>query len=84
MACASSSPPSRCRISALLLRPKRMKIVPGSSSQRYLAAQIGEASSSVNSKKNREFYSVGSISSVFSLCSFRFVSRSNRSSFPKR
>jgi hypothetical protein len=42
------------------LAAEAVEKVPGSQSQRFVAAQIGIASTTP-SKKNREFYSVGSI-----------------------
>jgi hypothetical protein len=49
--------PDQCTI----LAAEAVENVPGSQSQRFVAAQISIASTSTNSKKNREFYSVGSI-----------------------
>jgi hypothetical protein len=49
--------PDQCTI----LAAEAVEKVPGSQSQRFVAAQIGIASTSLNSKKNRESYSVGSI-----------------------
>jgi hypothetical protein len=43
------------------LAAEAVEKVPGSQSQRFVAAQTGIASTSTNSNKNREFYSVGSI-----------------------
>jgi hypothetical protein len=49
--------PDQCTI----LAAEAVEKVPGRQSQRFVAAQIGIASTSTNSNKNREFYSVGSI-----------------------
>jgi hypothetical protein len=49
--------PDQCTI----LAAEAVEKVPGSQSQRFVAAQTGIASTSISSKKNREFYSVGSM-----------------------